>query len=380
MPPDYLFPDVPARALIHDGKHLWIKPIFAWVTDYTSFSQDARSLEQVGRQEDKGELRAGRLGASVRSKDAFQWELYATVDYQERKNREKATFQIFDLLVAAPIGPVKLTLGKMKEPISYELTSLSVLVPQQERILSPFFVTRSIGMKLSGHLHDQRVTWSAGAYNDYLDSGVGRGKNGNDYVGRVTGLAWESPVDKTRYLHLGLGYRRVGSDDGVMRFAGRPESNVADKFVDTGKFPADHADEISLELLLSRGPYSLLAESFNARVSSPETGHPRFSGYYAAASWVLTGEGRPYLRAGGFAGAVTPSRRYGAVELVLKYSHLDITDGQLDGGLLDKWHVGLNWWTSIQWKVGVGWGDADLHRGGTTGNTKMILVRLQWLY
>jgi phosphate-selective porin OprO/OprP len=216
-------------------------------------------------------------------------------------------------------------------------------------------------------------------FNDYLDSGVGRGKNGNDIVGRVTALVWET-TDRRDYLHLGLGYRRAGSDDGVMRFAGRPESNVADKFTDTGSFPGDHADELAYELLLQHGPFALLSEGFRASVDSPETGDPRFSGYYLAGSWMITGESRPYIRPGGYAGSVKPTRRTGAFEVVLKYSHVDLTDGTLEGGELGKWYAGLSWWASTQWKVGLGWGDADLDKRSLNGNTKMVLVRLQWLY
>jgi phosphate-selective porin OprO/OprP len=377
--PDYLLPDLAPAALVYDGDHFWIRPIFAVVLDYTWFTQDDTSLSQVGVQDNKGEMRAGRLGFTLRSKSKFKWDFYTTVDYQEKKNREKETFQIYDLNIGLPLGPVKLTIGKMKEPINYELTALSVMLPQQERILLPFFPTRSIGIKFSGYLADNRVTWAAGVFNDYLDSGVGHGKNGNDVVSRVTGLVFES-ADKRNYLHLGLGYRRAGSDDGVMRFAGRPESNVADKFTDTGSFLADHADEISLELLLYHGAFSVLAERFDARVDSPETGDPRFWGYYVAGSWMLTGESRPYVRAGGYAGGVVPTRRCGALELVLKYSRVDLTDGTLDGGELGKWHVGLNWWASTQWKVGIGWGDADLDKRSLDGNTKMLLVRVQWLY
>ena len=378
--PDYLLPDLARLTLVYDGRWVWFKPVFAFVTDYTSFEQDANSLEQVGFQDDTGELRAGRIGGMLRANSGYGWDLYGVLDFQEKGTREDTVFDVFDLKVGLPLGKkVKLDVGKMKEPISYELSGLSVLLPHQERILLPFFQTRSIGARLSGYLAGDRITWAAGAFNDWLDSDVGQGADGNDYVARVTGLAFESE-DKRDYLHLGLGYMWRGSDDGTMKFAGKPESNVADRFVDTGNFPADHANEISWELLVNHRQFSLLAEGFNARVDSPETGYPRFSGWYASGSWVLTGEHRPYLRAQAYAAAPRPSRRMGAVELVAKYSRLDITDGTVDGGLFDKWYLGLNWWFSTQWKAGLGYGDGDLEKGGLVGNTKMLLLRLQWLY
>jgi len=377
--PEYAFPDLPAAALVYNGERFVFKPIFAIVGDLTTFDQDDASLAQVGEQEDTQELRAGRLGFFLGSKGKLKWDFYTTVDYQERSTREKNVFQIFDMKFSVPLGPVRFTLGKQKEPFAYELIALSVILPHQERILSPFFVTRSIGAQLSGSLAETRMTWAAGVFNDWLDTDLEREENGTDYAGRLTGLLYESP-SKTDYLHLGLGLRRVGSDDGVLRFSGRPESNVADKYVDTGEFAGDHADELLFELLWSRRAFSLLAEHVQARVDAPANGDPRFTGYYATASWMLTGESRPYVRASGYAGGLTPKRRWGALELALRYAHVDLTDGAIAGGELDKWSLNLSWWASAQWKIGLSYGDADLDRDGLVGNTKMLLARIQWLY
>jgi hypothetical protein len=78
--------------------------------------------------------------------------------------------------------------------------------------------------------------------------------------------------DNRDYLHLGLGLRRVGPDAEGIRFAGRPESNVTDMYVDTGQFQADHADELSLELAWDRGPFALLMEHVESRTDAPDSG------------------------------------------------------------------------------------------------------------
>ena len=112
----------------------------------------------------------------------------------------------------------------------------------------------------------------------------------------------------------------------------------------------------------------------------PASGDPRFTGYYGTASWILTGESRPYVRQRRLRRRRRPAAPLGRRELALRYSHLDLTDGALDGGELDKWSFNLSWWASAQWKIGLSYGDADLDRGGLTGNTKMMLARIQWLY
>lgn len=376
---DYFFPDLPSQTLVYDGDYLRIKPIFAMVGDYTAFTQDEASLEQVSEQEDTTELRAGRLGLLIRAKGRVGWEVYTTVDYQERRTREKAVFQLYDLQIRIPVGPVRITVGKQKEPISYELLELSALLPQQERILLPFFPTRNIGVNIAGYVAGDRMTWAAGVFNDWLETGATFGRNATDYDGRVTALLWESR-EKTDYVHVGGGLRSLGSDDGVMRFSGRPESNVTDKYVDTGDFSGRRAEELALEGLWSRGPFSVLGEHFSTWVDATESGDPRFSGSYLVGSWFVTGESRPYLRAMGFAGGVTPRRRFGALEVVVRYSHLDLTDGPIDGGLLNKMHYGVNLWASTQWKVGFSYGEAGLERDALHGSTRMFLTRFQWLY
>lgn len=52
----------------------------------------------------------------------------------------------------------------------------------------------------------------------------------------------------------------------------------------------------------------------------------------------------------------------------------------MDGGVLDKWYLGVNWWATLHWKAGAGYGVADLARGGVDGRTAIAIVRAQWLY
>lgn len=377
--PDYALPDLPAAALIHDGERYWIRPVFAVLGDYSFFDQDDASVTQVGKQDDTTDLRAARIGVLVRPQGERRWEAYIAADYQEERTRDEDVFQLYDLRFRMRFGGVNLDLGKQKQPFSAELLGLSLFNPQQERILSPFFVTRSIGALASGQLAGDRMAWAAGWYNDWIESGASFSDNANDYVGRVTGLVTVSP-DNLDYLHLGVALRRVGPDAGMIRMSGRPESNVTDKYVDTGDFAADYAGELGLEVIWNRGPFTVQAEHVKARAEAPSSGNPRFSGSYLLLSWVVTGESRPYNRETGFPGGISPTNARGAIELVARYSHIDLSDAAIDGGVLDKSHFGVNWWASQQWKLGLSYGDADLERDALNGDTKMLLFRVQWAY
>jgi phosphate-selective porin OprO/OprP len=377
--PEYVLPDIDTTALDYERDRYALRPIIAIIADYTFFDQDDASLAQVGEQDDSPDLRAGRLGLLMRAKGDNPWEGFIAVDYQEKRNRDDATFQLYDLRFRIPFGRVNLDVGKQKQPFVYEMVGLSLVSPQQERILSPFFVTRSIGVQASGPAVGDRMTWAVGWFNDWLETDATFSDNANDYVARITGLV-KASSDNFDYVHLGLGLRRVGPDAGTIRLSGRPESNVADKYLDTGDFAADYAGELSLEAVWDRGPVALIAEHVEAWTEAPASGNPKFSGSYLTVSWMITGDSRRYNRATGSAAPTSPRGERGAIELVARYSHVDLTDAAIDGGVLDKWHFGANWWASRQWKAGVSYGDADLDKNGTLGNTEMLLFRMQWFY
>lgn len=187
-------------------------------------------------------------------------------------------------------------------------------------------------------------------------------------------------MDGREFLHLGVAFRHIGADNGQLRYKGRPESNVTDNYVDTGDFPAKYARQLALEALYNTGPFSVLAEYAQAWVKSPERGNPGFNGFYVSGSYVLTGENRPYDKRVGYARRIIPRSRWGAVELVGRFGYLDIDDTLVKGGKLAKWYAGANWWASRQWKIGTGYGLADLERFNTTGRTQMWITRLQWIY
>ena len=377
--PDYVLADLPSNALMYSGDRFWFKPLIAVVADYTFFEQNDASIDQVGRQEDSQDLRAARIGFNWRQNRERSWEFLFAMDYQESRTRTDTTFRLYDLRLRLPVGAVNIDIGKQKQPFALEVGSLSILYPQMERIMAPFFVTRSIGIKASGMMAGDRMTWAAGWFNDWLESNASFRENADDYVARITGLASVS-ADSRDFLHFGLGFRRAGPDIGTLQMSGKPESNVADRYVDTGEFPASFAAVAGMDMLWSRGPFLLAAEHMWARASSEESGDPHFTGSYLLLSWMLTGESRPYLRKQGTIGPVIPNSRRGAFELVARYSHLDLDDAAINGGILDKWHFGGNWWITPQWKAGLAYGDAQLDRDGIDGNTRMLLFRMQWFY
>ena len=350
------------------------------VMDVTSFSQDAASLRQVGQQDDVFELRSARLQIYGKIGRGYQLRYRVAAEYKGFATDPDRNWQLTDLSLTFPINGNRnsLSLGKIREPFSYEMENSVPSLPQAERVLTPFFVSRNVGVRMTHVLGAARqATLSYGVYNrdwEFAASGAG----GTDFAVRATGLVWDRPETR-RYLHLGAAWRHVGSA-GQLRYDGRPESNVTDTYVDTGDFAASGADHFGVEALLNIGSVSVLGELVQARVDAPALGNPRFGGFYVLGSWFLTGEMRPYDRNVGYARRVVPTGRWGAVELVARLSHVDLDDAAVAGGRFDRLHLGINWWASAQWKLGLGWGRTWLDRFGEQGVTDAVLTRLQWVY
>lgn len=381
----FLVPDVPEATLALtriEERWLTLKVGLVLIKDYTAFDQDADSIAQVGTQEDQWETRAARLMLRGTLGRERKVGYLLAGEYKGFETEPEDTWQLTDLSFTFPLeGPAtKLVVGKTKQTFDYEMVGDAANLPQQERVLSPFFVSRDVGLKLTRVIGAaQRMTVSAGVFNDWFVDGDSLEDSGTDVTARFTGLARDEDEGKS-FLHLGLSTRYVGAEDGVLRYKGRPESNVADNYVDTGDLPADHAWHLGLEALWNEGPLSLLAEYDHAWVEAPSSGDPEFSGSYLTGSWVLTGETRPYDRTVGYARRVMPEGSWGAPELVARLSREDLDDGAVQGGSFDKTYLGINWWATRRWKLGLGWGHTLLDRFDATGTTDSLQLRLQWVY
>lgn len=380
-----LIPNIPDDMLTAwryvDG-HITVRPGLEVLGDYTAFSQDAASVAQVGTQDNEAEFRHVRLSLRGRLHFFFDWAYSVSVDYKGfGQNDGAGNWSFADTAFSHHLGGKhrELTVGKMKEPAIYEIVSSTSNLPQQERMLSPFSTSRNWGVSVADAVLDQRVTWAAGVYNDWLIDGGALDSSGTQVSGRVTWLPrWAD--EGGSYTHLAASVRYNGGDSDILRYRGRPESNVADYYVDTGDLAADHAWHVGFEALWNEGPFSVLAEYVGARVVSEASGDPWISGWYLTGSWVLTGETRPYDRQAGIARRILPTKRWGAPELVVRFSRLDFDDGLVRGGTMDKTYLGINWWVTNRGKAGFGWGRTWLERDGLEGRTDSFLTRLQWIH
>ena len=137
--------------------------------------------------------------------------------------------------------------------------------------------------------------------------------------------------------------------------------------MDTGNIAADSIVIIDPEFALVHGPLSVQGELFRVWVDAADVDDPKFWGCYLYVSYFLTGEHRPYNLISGTFTRVRPQANFnlrqgawGAWELGLRYSYIDLNDGMIRGGKEHNVTVGLNWYLHPKIRVMVNYVRAEV--------------------
>lgn len=353
-------------------------------------SQDEASAGQVGELEDysSGEIRGFRFGAvgTLNFKRPWVYTLFlASSAFDRGFNAGSDTaVKLYDLRLDIPLGgDTILSVGKQKEPISMERLTSLIYLPMTERsaIGDAMLPARNIGVNLHGTAASQRMTWAGGVFNTGIQSGgVSASDGATQLVGRVTALPFLSD-DESNLLHLGFGARSSDMAEEIRGYSSEPEFENAPLFVDTGPLEADSTMTYVLETSWRKGPFWLESEYLRTDVELPQGETSRLSGYHVTGSWAVTGEMRPYRKKSGIIDRLPVSRSVyqrglGAVELALRWSTADLSDGTVDGGEMDVLSLGVNWWPSPYWSVNLNLRHVDLDRFGLEGESRGVTVRV----
>jgi phosphate-selective porin OprO/OprP len=223
------------------------------------------------------------------------------------------------------------------------------------------------------------------------------GDENTQVLGRITERLWSNGLSNIQIgvsgaKVLNSGSNGVNGGSQTINLQDRPEIRVdGTRLISTGGIAAKTADMFAVDLggnidnFFLGGEYAQFTldrqcgaiTAANNAVCASSTSvidHPTFSGWYAEASWILTGETKAYSpsalnnEVGGFQAPV-PSRPFsfsgdswGAFELVARYSNTDLnwhtnqiqTNSQLAGVLGGEERVialGLNWYLNRNVRV-----------------------------
>ncbi|WP_324749235.1 porin [Sphingomonas sp. LY54] len=163
------------------------------------------------------------------------------------------------------------------------------------------------------------------------------------------------PGDDVLHVAVSGYYSEPSSSERSVRITQKPELNRAPTVLDTGVFDPDHGMFGGAELAFAHGPFTVQAEG-GALSYEGATAGPLFWGVSAQASWRWTGESRPYDVASGTFGRVKPDRSFadggaGAFETGVRFTHVDLDDGNLLGGRLTTYGIVLNWFPVTRVRV-----------------------------
>jgi phosphate-selective porin OprO/OprP len=266
-------------------------------------------------------------------------------------------------------------IGQFQEPFSLEELTSSRYITFMERALPNAFVP---GYHLGASVNYRGKNWQATG--GYFDRSIGPGDDdeGWGYSARVTAAPIHS---KKSLLHVGASAAYRNPDDDTVRFRVRPESGLTDvRFVSTGTLThVDNYTTEGIEAAWVQGPFSLQAEYMLNQVGRfggrDDVG---FQGGYVYGSWFLTGESRAYSEKRGVFTRIKPQNRYGAVEVALRYSMLDLNDATVEGGEEDNWTLGLNWYVNQSMRVMTNAIWVNSTRRGVEDDPGILQARLQY--
>ncbi len=345
------------------------------------YNQSRSSKENYGNLENATGFPRSRLGVFG--------EMYETMEYRiEWDFASNGRPRFLDNWVSMKTLPIpvfnNIIVGHFFEPFSLERYTPNRFMTFTERsLIDTFAPARNTGIMAYGHSENENVTWGLGLFrsnsNNYGDS-----VNDSSDIAVTSHLTWlPYYCEETdgRYLwHLGFShsYRAIG--DKQVRFRSRPEASMQALndfnqpfLIDTGDIPADAMNLFGLESAIVWGSLSLQSEAILTHVNRLDGTDLNFWGYYAYASYFLTGENRSYSKTSilgrfregifqridphtnalrGDTGVGNP-RGIGAWEVAARYSYLHLDSQDIEGNRMNAVTLGLNWYinsnTRIQW-------------------------------
>ena len=293
-----------------------------------------------------GEFRRARLYAGGKLWD--DWQFKAQFDFAGDQGAEAK-----DLYLSYNgFKNTKITLGNHKETFSLESLTSSKYITFMERSMIDDALGTGRRTGLSIHTRFQKMFTAAGGVyiGDRDGNAEGSGKAESDKVS-LTGRLSFSPIHtKIAAAHLGIAYAHLQQDDGRYRLRARPESHLSGRLIDTGHLSnVDHFTKLGIEAAGVRGPFSLQSEYIFGTVNRSASEDVAVNGFYVYGTWSPTGHARNYdWKSGAFKQTKVKQAfgqgGLGAMEIALRYSTLDLTDGGIDGGKESNLTVGINWY------------------------------------
>ena len=346
--------------------------------DYAAFDIDDALQAQFGPIDGGSEFRRARLVAAAKLYDNFNF--FSQYDFSTGRVRFASVFLGISNLPYFH----NIRIGQFEEPLGLErLTSHRFITFMERGLTNAITPVRSTGLMFHDSYCNSMGTWWIGYFRESNSVGFTQGDGGDALTTRLTRLLVYRDEGR-KLLHLGGAYSFRRPLEGEIRFRNRPESNLSERFVDTGEFEAEYIHLFATELAAVMGPWSIQGEYIfnNTEAASGES--LNFSAFYFYMSWFLTGENRTYSRTGATFRRVRPHRNFnwsdccfrgwGAWELAGRISHVDLNSDSIQGGRETNGTVGVNWYWNPNMRTMFNYVLADRHG---IGEANIFQMRMQ---
>lgn len=275
----------------------------------------------------------------------------------------------------------KLLIGNQKRPLGLDHLNSSRFNVFIERplVVEAFNEdARRLGIASDGTNEDQSYHWRYGVFamENMVDDGeiIGDSRQWSVNV-RLAASPWYDDSSGGRgYFHWAVSgmVARPDGDASIRdknrnegRFRTRAELRSDARWLNTFRIPgAEWYEILGMESILNIGPFQAVGEyqvNWMQRDNTTARTGPDlfFHGAYVYLAYMLTGEHVPYERKSGTIGRVTPFENFflvdncgtddacsgwGAWQLALRYSYLDLTDADIAGGVENNLTAGLVWY------------------------------------
>jgi len=282
-------------------------------------------------------IRRFRLGLAGRIKIWPGWNYKVEVDLTDGENSLSDAYLSWR---SEKWGTFRIGNQKVAQTLSGQTSTMTSTFMERPLPILAFTLQRRLGVGWDTRL--KKVGANLTVFAADPNNGIGsQGWAARGYFNPTKNLS--------HVFHLGGSFLQI-STDGDAQFSARPESYVTNtRLVDTGTWSnVGTSSAVGLEMAGSRGPVTLKSEFYRTKWSLPDSDDPAFKGWYAEASWFLTGEMANY-RDGRFIRPDILGDR-GAWELAVRFSTIDLNDGEVQGGKQKNLAFSVNWYSKTHWR------------------------------
>lgn len=375
---------VPVGKILGTGDYPTVKLGGFFQADAGFVHQSASNRAAVGDVQDGADFRRARLKGYGNVAENVGYIVEFDFGFPGRPS-----FMDVWLEVQHVFGDANIRVGQYRQPIGMMGLTGATNLPFLERAL-PFALLpfRQIGVMFHGTAADKNATWAVSGFRFPTGPFGGNvGDNGGfGIAARVSALLIGGDDEQEPLLHAGAAFSFADPASDAVGFLSQPEFFVSETgsaplvpvgvpttippFVATGVIPANNVSLFGGELGARFAALTLQGEVLVAVVDTLGGGTAVFPGAYVHATYLLTGEVKPYDKSNGVFGAVTPNEPFsrnsglGAWEIAARWSFLDLTDAGIRGGRLHDITLGLNWYLNKHTKFQLNYVHAFLNTPG----------------